>query len=99
VIALFAVIIVAAFLVFRSRGKVSIKGPFGTGLDLDASNEPKPATPGVTVKDAKSRQGGLLAEDRTGRGADVEGVEVHDDILVTSTPPQEGEAKKAPPPA
>ena len=29
----------------------------------------------------------LVAEDGTGRGADVEGVEVQDDILVSSSPP------------
>ena len=105
VISLFALIVVAAFLIYRSRAKVKVKGPLGTGLDLDASNEPPPASPGVRVKDATSHGGGLLAEDKTGRGADVEGVEVQDDILVTSSPPPqegppgEGPAKKANPPA
>ena len=89
IIAIFALVIVAAFIVFRQRAKVKIKGPLGTGLDLDASNQPEPPTPAVRVKDAKSEAGGLLADDQTGRGADVESVEVHDDILVSSTPPQE----------
>jgi hypothetical protein len=96
VIALFALIVVAAFLVFRQRSKVGIKGPLGTGLELDASNQP---APGVEVEDAKSRAGGLVADDQTGRGAKVKGVEVQDDILVSSTPPHEQAGPKAQPPA
>jgi LPXTG-motif cell wall-anchored protein len=84
VIGLFALIVIAAFLVFRRRGKVKIKGPFGMGLDVDVSNEPEPAPPAVEVSDARSREGGLLAEDRTGRGATVERVDTKDDILVSS---------------
>jgi hypothetical protein len=38
IVALFAVIVVAAFIVFRQRAKVEIKGPGKTGLKLDASN-------------------------------------------------------------
>jgi hypothetical protein len=97
IVALFAVIAIAAFAVFRRRGKVSIKAPFGTGLELEASNEPTPSPPGVRVKDAKSRAGGLVAEDSTGRGAEVEGVEVQDDILVSSSPPQTSDPKENPP--
>ena len=92
IIALFALIIVAAFLVFRQRSRVEIKGPLDTGLKLDASNQPAPA---VEVKGAKSAGGGLVADDRTGRGAKVEDVEVQDDILVSSAPPSEPPAPKA----
>ena len=88
VIAILALIVIAAFLVFRQRARVEIKGPLGTGLKLDASNDLPPLTPGVKVEAAKSRAGGLLAEDNTGRGADVKQVEVQDDILVSSTPPK-----------
>lgn len=95
VIAIFALIVVAAFLVFRQRGRVRIKGPFDTGLDLDASNQAAPPMPGVKVKGAKSTGGGLVADDRTGRGADVEEVEVQDDILVSSAPPSEQPGPKA----
>jgi hypothetical protein len=89
VIALFALIIVAAFLVFRLRGKVKIKGPLGTGLELDATNEMKPPTPAVRVEGAESRSGGLLANDRTGRGAEVKDVKVEADIRVSSSLPKE----------
>jgi hypothetical protein len=76
IIALFALVIVAAFIVFRQRGKVTIKGPLDTEVDIDASNEPTPPTPAVTIDNAKSKAGGLLAEDNTGRGANVRNVEV-----------------------
>ena len=89
IIAIFALVVVGAFFVYRQRAKVKIKGPAGLGVEIDASNQPEPPTPAVRVKDAKSEAGGLLADDQTGRGADVESVEVHDDILVSSTPPQE----------
>jgi hypothetical protein len=99
IIAIFALVAVAAFLVFRQRAKVRIKGPLGTGLEVDASNQPAPPTPGVRVEDAKSRKGGLVADDQTGRGADVRKVEVEDDILVSSTPPGERPGPKDEPPA
>jgi hypothetical protein len=99
IIAIFALVAVAAFLVFRQHAKVEIKGPLDTGLKLDASNQPAPPTPGVKVEDAKSRKGGLIADDQTGRGADVRQVEVEDDILVSSTPPAEPPSPKDEPPA
>ncbi len=98
IIAIFALVAVAAFLVFRQRAQVRIKGPLGTGLEVDASDQPPPPTPGVRVEDAKSRKGGLVADDQTGRGADVRQVEVEDDILVSSTPPAETPSPKDPPP-
>ena len=87
VVALFALIIVAAFIVFRQRGKVTIKGPLGTQVDIDASNDSPPLVPGVRIDSAKSKSGGLLAQDNTGRGADIKNVEVKDDILVSSSFP------------
>ena len=53
VVAIFACIVVAAFLVYRSRAKVSIRGPLGTGLEIDASNQlqatPALSRPGVHI--------------------------------------------------
>ena len=92
VIAIFALVVVAAFIVYRQQSRVNIKGPLGTGLELDASNQPAPA---VQVEDAKSRKGGLVADDQTGRGAAVRRVEVEGDILASSTPPEEPPAPKA----
>jgi len=39
IIALFAIVAIVAFWFYRSRAKVSIKGPFGTSLDVDAEQD------------------------------------------------------------
>lgn len=88
IVAILALIAVAGFLVYRRRGKVEINGPLGIGLKLDASNEQSAPSPAVKVDGVKSKAGGLVAEDNTGRGVDVKNVEVKDDILVSSTPPK-----------
>lgn len=86
IIAIFALIVVAYLLIFRKHGKVEINGPLGIGLKLDASNEQSAPSPAVKIDGAKSKAGGLVAEDNTGRGVDVKNVDVKDDILVSSTP-------------
>jgi len=95
VIIIFALIVTAAFLVFRQRGRVNIKGPMGTGLELDASNDPPPSQPGVEGKRIKTK-GGVRADDHTGRGATLEDVDAGDDVLLSSSPPP---GPKADPPA
>jgi hypothetical protein len=95
VIALFAIIVVATYLVFRQRAKVNIKGPMGTELSVDASNEPTPQPPGIDVEDATARQGGLMAEDETGRGVRARRVDTQDDIILASRGPgPESQEKK-----
>jgi hypothetical protein len=98
-LAVLALVAIAGFRVYRKKVKVGIKGPGGTGLDFEGSNEGDPDRrdpdrPGVRVKDVRSHEGGLTAADRTGRGADVEGADVKKDIRVSSDP-----GPKAGPPA
>lgn len=47
VITVFALVVIAAFVIYRHRAKVRIKGPLGTGLEIEASNQPASPTPGV----------------------------------------------------
>ena len=89
-----ALAFIAFFVVFRSKGKGKIKGPFGIGLDVEGSNQAAP-DPAVTVKDATSRKGGLSADDATGRGANVERVDVESDIRVSSSAPWDKKPPKA----
>ena len=94
VIAVFACIVVAAFLVYRSRAKVSVKGPLGTGLEIDASNQPQavptpPPSPGVQIEDAKAKHGDIVLDDQTGRGAVGKQLEAGKDILASSAPPKD----------
>jgi len=99
IIAIFALIVVAVLLVFRKRAKIKITGPVGTGLEVNASNEPSPSTPAIVVEDAESREGGLLTEDGTGRGVHVRRTTTQDDILISTQPPTADSDPKAPPPA
>lgn len=96
VIAFFALIAVASFLVFRQRGNIKIKGPSNIGLELDASNDPIPHRPGIEAENITSRKGGVVADDTTGQGVKVKEVDVEDDILLSSSYiNQENEQKKA----
>jgi hypothetical protein len=97
VVAIFAVVVIVVAVAFRQQIKTVIKGPGGMGLELDASNPT--LRPGVEVTDAKSRRGGLTAEDQTGRGAAVRQVEVEKDIRASSTPPLEPVRPNPRPPA
>ena len=85
IVGIFAIIALVAFFQFRKRTKVDFNGPFGTGLKVDASNEPTPPTPAVKGENIKSRKGGLKAHDETGRGVDVKDVEVEKDVDLKST--------------
>jgi hypothetical protein len=93
-ISVFALVVFFIAVRFKDRIKAVIKGPLGTELSVEASNPQDAPTPGVKVENARSRAGGLQAADRTGRGADVRGVDTYGDIQVTSDP-----YPKADPPA
>ncbi len=84
VIALFAVVIVAAFLVFRKRGKVKINAPLGLGLEIDGTNQAQQKPPAIKISEAESSSGGILAEDHQGGGVEINKVKVADDIIATS---------------
>lgn len=84
VIGLFVVLGLAFLLRYRRKGKIGIKGPWGTSFDAEGSNEAPSREPAVVVEDAKSRAGGLKATDHTGRGAAVRRVEVERDLDVRS---------------
>ena len=88
IVAVLALVAIFSFLKFRKRTNVEIKGPGKTGLKINASNDPSPA---VVAKDLKSRKGGAVIQDKTGRGADVSEVDVETDIRITS----EGQPPKA----
>ena len=85
VIALFTLIVVSAFLVFRKRGKIKINAPLGMKLDIDATNQTSEKRPAITINDAESSGGGILAEDNQGGGVEIKKVRVADDIIATST--------------
>lgn len=94
VVVLFAIIAVAAFFVFRQRSSVKIKGPFETGLELDASNDPPPAS-GVTIEDAKAGRN-IAARDEYGNPVTVRRVDAKEgDVTASSTRPRNDTDPKA----
>jgi len=91
VVVIFAVLALVWARFFRKRGKASIKvGPVEMSVegenDAPAQDAPAPDRPGVSIKGAKAG-GGILAEDNTGAGVEMEAVEAKDDILATTNPP------------
>ncbi len=84
-VAIFALILLAAFPRFK-KVKTGIKGA-GVTFDLEGSEGDAAPSPGVRLADARSHAGAVVAEDPTGRGADVRRVEAHDGVRVTSAPP------------
>lgn len=94
IVGILAVIALVAFFFFRQRTTVEVKGPLGTGLKVDASNQPAPSAPGVKGETIKSRKGGLTAHDETGHGVEVKDVDVEKDVDLKNLA-----APKAPPPA
>jgi hypothetical protein len=85
VIIIFALVLIAAFVIYP-RIKASIKGPFNTGLEVDGSpDESSAPQPAIKAEDIKSHEGGMVADDRTGKGLDVKRVETRDDVLLSSS--------------
>lgn len=85
IIALFAIIIVSGFLIFRKGVKAKIDGSLGMKLDMDASNQSPDGKPVIRISDAESSGGGILAEDNHGAGVEINKVKVADDIIATSS--------------
>lgn len=98
IITIFALVIVAAFLRFRQHGKAEIKGPFNTGMKLEASNDPPAQTVGIRAKNITSTKGGVMAEDSTGHGISAEDVLARDDVLLSSSNPEAQDNPKTQPP-
>jgi FtsZ-interacting cell division protein ZipA len=92
--ALFALIVVAGFIVYRQRSSVDIDTPLGK-LKMESSNDPPRQPSGVLIEDAKSRAGGIVAEDKTESGATVRRAEAEKDIKATSQRPDNPADPKA----
>lgn len=80
---IFAIIAIFSFVVYQQRGEAEIK-LFGMSLKIKGSNEKPQPKPAIAAKDIISREGGLLADDGTGQGIEIEKVDVKDDVLLSS---------------
>ena len=99
VVVVLAVVAVIAFLMFRQRSRVQIKGPLGTGLEMEGSNEQAAVAPAIDVKDITAKKGSVTATDETGRGIKAETVVADQDVNLRTTPGKDSQDPKAPPPA
>ena len=86
VVIIFALVIIAAFLIFR-KTRVSVNSPLGE-MKIDGSNDPADPKPAINIEDVESKKGGIVAEDNTGRGVNITGAKTADDILASSSDPK-----------
>jgi len=84
VVIIFAVVIVIAFALYKGKGSASISGPFGMIFSIKGENSENSPTPGIRGREIASREGGVLMEETTGQGIDVERVNAKDDVLLSS---------------
>jgi hypothetical protein len=91
-LAIMAAIIVVALLITR-RVRTKIKGPFGTGLELDASS------PGIHATRMTAQEGNFRVHDRTGGGVTTDRVTAKQDIDLSSSSSGSDSDPKARPPA
>jgi len=84
VVIIFALIAIFSFVVYQQRGEAEIK-ILGMSLKIKGSNEIPQPKPAISAKDVISREGGLLANDDTGLGIEVEKIDVKDDVLLSSS--------------
>jgi hypothetical protein len=94
IVALFALIIIGGFVIYRQRSDIDIDTPLGS-LKLKSSNDLPQEQSGVTIEDATSRDGDITAEDKTGRGAKLRKVDAQGDIKASSQMPDSPSDPKA----
>lgn len=80
----FAVVAIVAFIRYRRQGSADFKGPFGLRLRVKGEDTTDVQKPGIRAKDITSHEGGLLAEETTGAGIDLERVDVKTDVKLSS---------------
>ena len=84
IVLIFALLIIVVSLLFRKYIIAEINAPFGLKLKLRGANSSNSQKPGISVKGITSREGGILAEETTGHGIEIENVDVKDDVLLSS---------------
>ncbi len=97
IIIAFVVVAIVALFRFNQQGKIGIRGPFSTGLDVEGSNKPPAPTAGIKASSIKSRKGGLTAHDEAGGTVDAEDVDVEKDVILKRSQGSETQLPKVPP--
>ena len=86
-LAILALVALAFFAVFRGRGKVQLKGPFGTSVKAEGENPAPPANipSGVKIKNADAGKN-LVAHSSASGGVDLEKIRAKGNLAATHTP-------------
>ena len=97
VVVIVALIIVGLLIRFRQRLGFDWHLPFGINLKAEGSNHTPGQAVGVRANKIVSREGGVVADDATGRGVDATDINAKDDVLLSSKPAQTNDPKSPPP--
>jgi len=84
IIGILALVVIIGFFLYRKSGNTEIKGPFGTGVKFDGKNDSS-SNSGIKAKGLKSQEGGISADDTTGKGIEIEDAHAKDDIILSSS--------------
>ena len=87
VLALIVVLALGFFLIFRRRGKIDLKGPFDSHLKLEGSNDPAAPAQRIRARNVQTETGSISVKEKTGGGVDVEGMNAHKNVTLTSEYP------------
>ena len=92
-----AIVAIAGFISYRRRSRLSIKGPLGTGMEMEGSNEVAPQNPAIKTGDIKAGQDARLL-DETEKGINTRDIEAARDLEIrASTRPGTYDPKESPP--
>lgn len=87
IIIILAGVAIVGFVVYRKRTRTVIKGPFNTGVSIDASNEPSNAPPaGVSMSGVKAG-GNVKAHAKTGGAVKLDTIDAEGDVTGTTENP------------
>lgn len=89
VLGILALVFIAFFAVFRKSGKGKIKGPFGTGLEVEGSNEPRQ----IRIKEVEAG-GNIHIGEHGGRGMDAYKLKAGGHVTIGSLTPPIQESEK-----
>jgi hypothetical protein len=97
VVAIVALIVIALIIRFRQRLGFDWRLPFGINLKAEGSNDNIQPAVGIRATKIVSREGGVVADDATGRGVDATDINAKDDVLLSSKPAPTNDPKSPPP--
>lgn len=88
IVAIVALVVVISIFRYGQRGRGSISGPGGVKAEFDGSNQPEP---GARIVDSEGGEGDALAEDETGRGAEIKGTKVGGGLTAVNRAPRDSQ--------